>query len=346
MEFKTNAGGDLTKHLLNAHNMTLENYVILTEYDNINPICECGFCLDRPEFYRGKFKKYAYGHTSAEWYQKNYIIKYGHPICEECGNMVEFRTGRKVFPRFCSTKCSGTHNKDTIISKMRPKIIDRFAYSNEYKDKIRTSMKLKFTDPVYAEAHKQRQIKSSQNPLTKKKHSVNSINNWKRPEYRNKTIASLIKKFNEPSIRKHRSEIALKLRENPIIRDKYNQAFLKCARQSKLHIKWRNLLNLDSYGFISEVPIGNYIVDELNEELKLIIEINGNHPHANPIKYKADDLIQLGNHVQYYAYEKWEKDRKRQEKLESLGYTVFVIWESDNLDDIKEKLHILLNNVT
>lgn len=52
-------------------------------------------------------------------------------------------------------------------------------------------------------------------------------------------------------------------------------------------------------------------------------------------------LIQVGNHVQYYAYEKLEKDRKRQEKLESLGYTVFVIWERDSLDVIKEKLYKL-----
>ena len=42
---------------------------------------------------------------------------------------------------------------------------------------------------------------------------------------------------------------------------------------------------------------------------------------------------------------KWEKDRKRQEKLESLGYTVFVIWESDSLDVIKEKLYKLLYKV-
>src|SRR5574343_1868274 len=76
MEFKTNAGGDLTKHLLNVHNMTLENYVVLTEYNNITPVCECGFCSDLPEFYRGNFKKYAHGHTSAEWYHTNYVIKY------------------------------------------------------------------------------------------------------------------------------------------------------------------------------------------------------------------------------------------------------------------------------
>ncbi len=30
-----------------------------------------------------------------------------------------------------------------------------------------------------------------------------------------------------------------------------------------------------------------------------------------------------------------------QEKLESLGYTVFVIWERDSLDVIKEKLYKL-----
>lgn len=327
MEFKTNAGGDLTKHLLNVHNMTLENYVALTEYNNITPICECGFCSDLPEFYRGKFKKYAYGHTSTEWYQQNYINKYGHPICEECGTIVEFRSGRKVFPRFCSTTCSGNHNKDTIISKMRPKIIERFESNDEYRNKIKNTMKLKFNDPVYAEAHKQRQIKSAQNPLTKKKHSINSINNWKRQEYRNKVIPSLIKTFNEPSVRKHRSEVALKLRENPIMVEKYNKAFFKCARISKVHQKWRDLLQLDLYGFVSEFPISRYIVDEVNTDLKIIIEINGDYVYANPKKYNAIDIITLPHHTVYYAHQKWEKDRIRQEKLESLGYTVFVIWK-------------------
>lgn len=124
--FTTNAGGDLTKHLMKDHEMTLKDYVILTEYDGNPPICQCGFCSDVPEFYRGTFKSYAYGHTSATWYQDNYIKKYGNPVCEECGCVVEFRKGRKIFPRFCSTVCSGNHNKDTIIEKMRPKIIERY----------------------------------------------------------------------------------------------------------------------------------------------------------------------------------------------------------------------------
>ena len=58
-ELTNNLGGDLTKHLRNDHNLDLPQYIIITEYNNIKPKCECGFCDDVPVFYRGMFKKYA-----------------------------------------------------------------------------------------------------------------------------------------------------------------------------------------------------------------------------------------------------------------------------------------------
>ena len=112
-------------------------------------------------------------------------------------------------------------------------------------------------------------------------------------------------------------------------------------RFSKLHLSMVHRLNLRELGFVGEQQIGDYCVDELHEDKKIIIEINGDYIHANPKYYNADDLITLiGN--SYTAEMKWEKDRIRREKLESLGYTVFVIWESDSHDVIKEKLNKLL----
>lgn len=343
-EFKTNAGGDLTKHLLNVHNITLENYVVLTEYDNIAPICECGFCSDRPEFYRGKFKKYAYGHTSAEWYHKNYIIKYGHPVCEECGKPVSFRTGRKEFFRFCSTKCSGTHNKDTIISKMRPKIIENFK-DPEYKKKISIGIKNRFLDPVYYAAHVERTTKYNSSEESRKLKAINSKKMWSDPSFKVNQSKLIKYATNLPEEQKRRSKCQLERLKDPIIREMYFNILKTVSKRfSKLHLSMVHRLKLRELGFIGEYNVGDYCVDEIHLDNKIIIEINGDYVHANPKYYNADDIIVLiGN--SYTAEMKWEKDRKRQEKLESLGYTVFVIWESDSLDVIKEKLYKLLHKV-
>jgi len=343
MEFKTNAGGDLTKHLLNVHNMTLENYVVLTEYNNIAPVCECGFCSDRPEFYRGKFKKYAHGHTSAEWYHTNYVIKYGQPVCEECGKPVSFRNGRKEFVRFCSTKCSGTHNKDTIISKMRPKIIENFK-DPEYKKKISIGIKNRFLDPVYYDAHVKRTTKYNSSEVSKKIKSINSKKMWSDPTFRIKQSKLIKYATNLPYEQERRSKCQLDRLKDPEIRKMYFDILRKVSnRFSKLHLRMINLLKLRELGFIGEYDIDDYCVDEINLDKKIILEINGDYIHANPKYYNADDIIVLiGN--SYTAEMKWEKDRIRKEKLESLGYTVFVIWESDSLDIISENLYKLLNN--
>lgn len=111
------------------------------------------------------------------------------------------------------------------------------------------------------------------------------------------------------------------------------------GRLSKLHIKVRDKLNLKELGFESEKTIGRYRVDEFNHEHNLIIEINGDYIHANPKIYKAKDVIRLlGN--SYTAEQKWKKDKKRFDFL-SASYTVFVVWESDDLE--KARVHIEKN---
>jgi len=53
-EFKTNAGGDLTKHLVNDHNISLAEYVIKTEYNEITHVVtvKVSFCLPNAKFNR------------------------------------------------------------------------------------------------------------------------------------------------------------------------------------------------------------------------------------------------------------------------------------------------------
>lgn len=103
---------------------------------------------------------------------------------------------------------------------------------------------------------------------------------------------------------------------------------------SKLHLKIREQLNLDKKGFIGEQVVGRYVVDELNEATKTIIEINGDYIHANPLMYAENDIIRLPNNS-YTAAEKWESDKRKLDDLKSMGYNVIVIWESDNINNIE-----------
>lgn len=80
---------------------------------------------------------------------------------------------------------------------------------------------------------------------------------------------------------------------------------------------------------------------DVNFDKKIIVEINGDYVHANPSKYKADDLI-IVRKSQYLAKDKWKYDQKRKEALEALGFKVFVVWQSDDLNEKKKELYQLL----
>ncbi len=105
-EHKNNLGGDLTKHLKDVHDMSFEDYYVLTELNSVEPRCQCNLCDERPNFYRGRFKKYAIGHEKHQWQENRYIELYSQPRCEnpDCDNEVRFYRGK---PRkYCCHRCS------------------------------------------------------------------------------------------------------------------------------------------------------------------------------------------------------------------------------------------------
>lgn len=168
---------------------------------------------------------------------------------------------------------------------------------------------------------------------------------WKDDNYR-KIITKISKiNANKPERKKQQSLYMKELWRNEDfikMQMQRNASFFQGHRTSKLHFKIREHLELDELGFNLEQNISKYFVDELNKEMKIIIEINDDYVHANPEIYKPDDEIILpGN--SYLAKEKWEYDKIRKEYLESLGYKVFIIWESDNLNDKKRELNVLLD---
>lgn len=295
-EFSNNTGGQLTNHLLKYHDLSLENYVVLTKFNNVAPYCKCGLCNERPFFNRGKFSDFALNHNSFEFREKKFLEKFGNPKCLNCEKIVKFYRGnpQKCCSRYCASKIFTCFAKSEIKERNKFRIRKSFSMSDQGKANISKSIKKKWEDPIYKE----------------------------------KTSAAIKKSLNTDFIRKFRSEQMLSL-------------LASGCRTSKLHLKIRSLLNLESLGFKSEQRFSKYCVDELCENKKIIIEINGDYIHANPVFFAPDDIITIGNNA-IFAKDKWNSDLKRKESLEKLGYNVFVIWESDNLEIKRLELEKLL----
>jgi very-short-patch-repair endonuclease len=116
--------------------------------------------------------------------------------------------------------------------------------------------------------------------------------------------------------------------ENSLSMSKKNEVLLKEKRSS---LEERILPYL--IGYENNIQISYYNVDFLNKETKHIIEINGDYWHCNP-KIYLDDFIHPYFKMTAKERRKLDEDRKRY--LESLGYAVTVVWESDLDSFIKD----------
>ncbi len=102
--------------------MLLADYYVLTELNGIEPKCQCGLCNERPNFYRGKFKKFAFGHNKYDWQEQKYIELYGQPKCQnsKCKNNVDFHRGKPN--KYCSIKCEPNHwNQNKVKETIKEK---------------------------------------------------------------------------------------------------------------------------------------------------------------------------------------------------------------------------------
>ena len=105
---------------------------------------------------------------------------------------------------------------------------------------------------------------------------------------------------------------ARKLRKNSTIQERRLWNILKNRQFNNLRFK-------------RQVPIGNYVVDFLCPELKLIIEVDG------------------GQHNEPYNI---DYDNRRTEYLENKGYTVIRFWNNEiynNINGVLEQISKFIN---
>ena len=145
MEFENNTGGQLTNHVKKVHSMSLVDYTILTEYNNIPPKCKCG-CEEVPHLYRGKFLNYSKGHDSFKVRENKYIEKYGYPKCLTCGVEIGFYRGNPN--RYCSSKCSpGEWNQEKVKSTIMEKYgVKNLMEVDKFKEKCKKSINKRWKD--------------------------------------------------------------------------------------------------------------------------------------------------------------------------------------------------------
>ena len=95
----------------------------------------------------------------------------------------------------------------------------------------------------------------------------------------------------------------------------------KIEKEVFLYIKENLNVNVKA-----NVPINKYIVDIIDD--KKIIEFYGDFWHANPRYFKSDDKIKAFS-INKTSEEIWTYDKQRIDFLESIGYSVLIIWECD-----------------
>ena len=75
---------------------------------------------------------------------------------------------------------------------------------------------------------------------------------------------------------------------------------------------------------------------------KIVIEINGNFWHANPLYYNEDDIVNLPGQ-KLKAKEVWNRDKKFTDFAENNGYKVITIWEDEFKKTDEELIEYFLN---
>jgi len=95
--------------------------------------------------------------------------------------------------------------------------------------------------------------------------------------------------------------------------------------------------------FKTQVRIGRFLYDF--QIGNILLEVQGDFWHANPKKYKPNDLLPRGPNLKVLASELWDKDQRKREKGEAAGFIVKQIWESEigTGKNILKQLQTLIN---
>ena len=124
------------RHAENVHDMSLENYTVLTEFENVHPKCQCGFCKEKaPWVQSGRFfQKFIPEHNTLFYKRvQKHLKEQGEPKCVVCQKVTRFRKdGIKI--SYCSSKC---------VKKVR-KENPQWGWSNKRRELVKIAVLKKY----------------------------------------------------------------------------------------------------------------------------------------------------------------------------------------------------------
>ena len=117
------------------------------------------------------------------------------------------------------------------------------------------------------------------------------------------------------------------------VRHKIIRAFLGGAKG-----RYISNLNRRAYAVLERHAMqyeAEFMISRLSYDLRfenVLIELNGDHPHANPVKFAANDVVLMPGQ-RYTAAEIWARDALKAELAREHGFKFVCLWESDlNVD--------------
>jgi G:T-mismatch repair DNA endonuclease (very short patch repair protein) len=131
--------------------------------------------------------------------------------------------------------------------------------------------------------------------------------------------------------KKHNKEYYQK--RDKTVFDRYGVKYATELAKSSPRSKKEKLLEQYLVDYKINQRIGSHKPDYVNEDKKHIIEVYGDYWHCNPKTFKEDFYH---SQLKMTAKEKWQKDLVRKIELESLGYEVTIVWESELKNFIEE----------
>jgi G:T-mismatch repair DNA endonuclease (very short patch repair protein) len=177
------------------------------------------------------------------------------------------------------------------------------------------------------------EVKEKKKKTFLKNYGVDNI--WKSKDYYEWLDNFMLEKYNKKRIggsTEARSDIAKKMWKSfdPDFK-KYKIAEilknLHSGKTSKIEIKIKTYLDFMGIEHQHSFWIKRNQFDFKIIDSNILIEIHGDFWHANPNKYKPDDLLNFPGQPQKRASDIWEKDKKKKEFAKSKGYDIITIWE-------------------
>jgi len=131
---------------------------------------------------------------------------------------------------------------------------------------------------------------------------------------------------------------------------KKNGTFKTTLIMNKVETKLGELLTTLNVAHSFSFYIDRYQYDFIIKDTKVLIEVQGDYWHANPVFYKKDDIIQYPGGRYIIAEQVWQRDIKKKIIAEKHGYQVIEIWENEirklTEKELSELLLLKIGNIT